>query len=93
LEESIVAIKPGGALGIAQICPLDEFLRHRISDRCCKRRRLAKLVLLDQPDRLLYRGKLRRQLSCWCRIGRIRRVARQEDSRSERALGVFRPSL
>ena len=93
MEESVVAIKPGGALGIAQICPLDEFLRHWIIDRCRKRRRLTELVLLYQLNRLPYRGKLRRQLRCWCRIGRTRRVARQQDSRSERPLGVLRLSL
>ena len=93
LEKSVVAIKPGGALRIAQICPLDEFLRHWIIDRCRKRRRLAELVLLYQPDGLLYDGKIRRQL-CWrCRIGRTRRVGRQQDSRSDRALGVLRLSL
>src|SRR5215470_5006803 len=86
-------IKAGGTLGIAQICPLDEFLRHWIIDRCRKRRRLPELALLYQPDGLLYDGKIRRQLCCWSRIGRTGWVARQQDSRSERALGVLRLSL
>jgi hypothetical protein len=47
-------------------------------------------VLLDQPDRLLYFGKIRRQWRCGSYIVHTRRVTRQEDSRSGSALGVLR---
>ena len=47
-------------------------------------------MLLDQPDRLLYGGKIRRWQWRLCYIARTRRVARQEDSRSGGALGVLR---
>src|SRR5689334_7764448 len=53
LEEIVVAIKPSAALGVAEICPLEDFLRHWIVNRCGERRCLINLVLLDQVNRLL----------------------------------------
>src|SRR6516165_11443073 len=53
LEKSVVAIKPGAALGVAEIRPFEDFLRHRIVNRCGERLRLIKLMLLDQANRLL----------------------------------------
>lgn len=68
LDETVVLIKVGATVGIAQQSPLEKFLRGRVLNRCHQLRRVAKLVLLHQLDCLFQRNKIRQQLRRWCQI-------------------------
>jgi hypothetical protein len=58
LDKVIVVVEPGGVIGIAQCGPGDEFLSRRIIDRHRKLRRVTKLVLLHQLERLLHGNEI-----------------------------------